>query len=178
MKRKQRFLVSFLMMVAIFLSLSCASIPAGIYSLFATETSTPTATSTATSTPTETLTPSPTLTPTDTATPTATNTFTPTSTATNTSTPKPIYTYVPASTSSGSGGFNLTITVINKCTNQRTVTFTGPTNLKFVLGSGQSQSQKAVQGTYKWTEQVNSVVSLTFGPLAIYTTAWTLTLCS
>lgn len=137
-----------------------------------------TLTPTLTSTPTPTNTPTPTLTPTPTMTPTPT--FTPTATATATFTPTPTKTRVPVqiiTPTPGGGTLNLLITVVNKCTNKRKVVFSGPTSLTFVLNPGQSQEQWAMQGTYKWTYNVNNNVSLTFGPLAIYTTAWTLTLC-
>ncbi|MCG7853276.1 MAG: hypothetical protein MIO92_12210, partial [Methanosarcinaceae archaeon] len=112
---------------------------------------------------------------------TSTPTLTSTTTATATLTPRPTNTRAPVqpvTTSPGGVTLNLTIKVVNKCTNQRTVVFTGPTNLTFILNPGQSQEQRAMQGTYKWTETINANVSLIFGPLAIYTYAWTLTLCS
>ena len=113
-----------------------------------------------------------------TATPTLPPTFTPTATATFT--PTPTNTLVPVQyippTSDGET-LNLLIKVVNKCSEARKVVFTGPTSLTFNLSPGQSQEQRAMQGTYKWTYNVTNNVSLTFGPLAIYTTAWTLTLC-
>jgi hypothetical protein len=114
--------------------------------------------------------PTPTLTFTPTLTPTATATLTPT--MTNTRVP-----VLPVKTSPGGVTLNLTIKVVNKCADQRTVVFTGPTNLTFILNSGQTQEQQAVQGTYKWTYNINNNVSITMGPLGIYTSAWTLTLC-
>ena len=115
--------------------------------------------------------------------PTPTLTFTPTLTPTNTATltPTPTNTRVPVkpvATLPGGGTLNLTIKVVNQCAEQRTVVFTGPTNLTFILSAGQTQEQQAVQGTYRWTLKINQYITVPFGPVNIYTSFWTLTLCT
>ncbi len=112
--------------------------------------------------------------------PTSTLTFTPTLTLTSTATltPTPTKTKVPVQPAKTFPGGKVTIKVINKCTEQRTVVFTGPTNLTFILSAGQSQEQRALQGTYRWTVKINQYVTIPFGPVKIYSSAWTLTLCT
>lgn len=69
---------------------------------------------------------------------------------------------------------DITIKVTNHCSEQSTVLFKGPMNLKYVVDPGETQEWQAARGTYSYT--VDGFTG-TESPKDLFVSVWTLTLC-